>query len=196
MGDLKMTYPSIMTTPSRSTAIQRRLAWGLAARPPAPAAIEGHAGEGPHRLAAPKVASWDQPHRAAEGDQKELRASGFVLIVDDDPDLLDVTSFVIENEGMAVETARNGEEALALIGTGSMPALVLLDLMMPVMNGWEFLAAVADDPLLVPIPVVVLTAAEHAEVLGAREVLSKPMDLKELLRVVERYVRGDKGAGA
>src|SRR3954466_3495708 len=100
MGDLKMMYPSIVTTPSRSTAIQRRLAWGLAARPPAPAAIEGHAGEGPHRLAAPGVAAGAPPHRAAEGDQKELRASGYVLIVDDDPDLLDVTSFVIENEGM------------------------------------------------------------------------------------------------
>ncbi|HEX8111093.1 MAG TPA: response regulator [Kofleriaceae bacterium] len=137
-----------------------------------------------------------EPQRSAEGDQKELGVSGFVLIVDDDPDLLDVTSFVIQNEGMSVETARNGEEALALIGTGRPPALVLLDLMMPVMNGWEFLAAIANDPLLKPIPVVVLTAAEHAEVPGALEVLSKPMDLKELLRVVERYVRGDKGAGA
>jgi hypothetical protein len=79
----------------------------------------------------------------AEGDRKEVDTSRFVLIVDDDPDLLDVTSFVIENEG---------------------------------------------------IPIVVLTAAEHAEVPGPMKVLSKPMDLKELLRVVERYVRGDKDA--
>ena len=133
---------------------------------------------------------------SAEGDQKEAGTARFVLIVDDDPDLLDVTSFVIEDEGMAVETARNGEEALALLRTGRLPALVLLDLMMPVMNGWEFLAAVAKDPLLRPLPIVVLTAAEHAEVAGALEVLSKPMDLKELLRVVERYVRGDRDAGA
>jgi CheY-like chemotaxis protein len=119
-----------------------------------------------------------------------------VLIVDDDPDLLDVTSFVIETEGMAVETARNGEEALALLRAGRQPWLVLLDLMMPVMNGWEFLAAVANDPLLQGIPVVVLTAAEHTEVPGALEVVSKPMDLKELLRVVERYVRGGRDAGA
>jgi CheY-like chemotaxis protein len=68
--------------------------------------------------------------------------------------------------------------------------------MMPVMNGWEFLAAVAGDPVLRAIPVVVLTAAEHARIPGAQEVLSKPMDLKELLRVVERYVRGDQDAGA
>jgi CheY-like chemotaxis protein len=117
-----------------------------------------------------------------------------VLVVDDDPDLLDVTSFVIETEGMAVKTARNGEEALALLRAGRQPWLVLLDLMMPVMNGWEFLAAVANDPLLTGIPVVVLTAAEHAQIPGALEVLSKPMDLKELLRVVERYVRGGRDA--
>ncbi len=211
MGDLKMTFPSIMTTPSRSTAtVQRHLAWGLESRGPlhgraepcgeprssTTVATAKRTGIAPHQLAAPKVASWVQPRRAAEGDQKDLGTSSFVLIVDDDPDLLDVTSFVIENEGMSVETARNGEEALALIGTGRVPALVLLDLMMPVMNGWEFLAAVANDPLLRPIPVVVLTAAEHTTVPGALEVLSKPMDLKKLLQVVERYVRGDKGAGS
>jgi CheY-like chemotaxis protein len=210
MGDLKMAYPSIMTTPARSTVtVQRHLAWGLDRRGPIDARAEAgsepsstttataaDAGIAPHRVAAPRVAPWMQPLRSAEGDQKDADLIQFVLIVDDDPDLLDVTSFVIENEGMAVKTARNGEEALALLGTGRLPALVLLDLMMPVMNGWEFLAAVANDPVLRPIPVVVLTAAEHAQVPGALEVLSKPMDLKELLRVVERYVRGDPDAGA
>ena len=137
-----------------------------------------------------------QPCCSAESDQKDLDASGFVLIVNDNPDLLDATSFVIENEGMAVETARNGEEALALIGTGRRPALVLLDLVMPVMNGWEFLATVANDPRLQGIPVVVLTAAERAEVPGALGVLSEPMDLKELLRIVEHHVRRNKATGA
>jgi CheY-like chemotaxis protein len=150
----------------------------------------------PHRSAPPLFVPWAQRHGSAEGDRKDVDTSKFVLVVDDDPDLLDVTSFVIENEGMAVETARNGEEALALLRSGRLPRLVLLDLMMPVMNGWEFLAAVANDPLLKGIPVVVLTAAEHREVPGALEVLSKPMDLTELLRVVERYVRGDRDAGA
>lgn len=211
MGDLKMTYPSIRTTPPRSTVtVQRHLAWGLDSRGPADAPAEpcgeppgstaggitADAGNVPHRAAAPKVVSWVQPHRPPEGDQKDVGTATFVLIVDDDPDLLDVTSFVIENEGMTVQTARNGEEALAVLGTGRLPALVLLDLMMPVMNGWEFLATVANDPVLRGLPVVVLTAAEHAQVPGALEVLSKPMDLKELLRVVERYVRGPRDAGA
>jgi CheY-like chemotaxis protein len=210
MRDLKMTGPSIMTTASRSTmTMQRRLGWGLG--PPGPVDARAEPCNGPpsstttasaddgivsHRMAAPKVVPWVEPHRSTEGDQPDVSAARFVLIVDDDPDLLDVTSFVIENEGMAVETARNGEEALALIGTGRLPALVLLDLMMPVMNGWEFLATVANDPVLRGLPVVVLTAAEHAQIPGALEVLSKPMDLKKLLRVVERHVRGHRDAGA
>ncbi len=175
MGDLKMTCPGGLSMTFATTVC---------------ADIE------PHRSAPPKITSWVQPHRSTEGNQKGVDTFQFVLVVDDDPDLLDVTSFVIETEGMAVETARNGEEALALLHAGRLPGLVLLDLMMPVMNGWEFLAVVANDPLLKPIPVVVLTAAEHTEVPGALEVLSKPMDLKKLLRVVERYVRGEQGAGA
>jgi CheY-like chemotaxis protein len=139
---------------------------------------------------------WAQLSGSAEGDRKEVDKSKFALIVDDDPDLLEVTSFVIENEGIAVETARNGEEALALLRAGRLPRLVLLDLMMPVMSGWEFLDEVAKDPSLKMIPVVALTAAERAQVPGVVEVLCKPMDLKALLRVVERYVRGDNDAGA
>jgi len=131
-----------------------------------------------------------------EGDQKKVDTSKFVLIVDDDPSLLEVTSFVLESEGMAVETAKNGEEALALLRSGRLPALVLLDLMMPVMNGWEFLDEVAKDPLLKAIPVVVLTAAQRAQVSGVVEVLCKPVDLRALLRVVERYAGGDDGAGS
>jgi CheY-like chemotaxis protein len=131
---------------------------------------------------------------STEGDRKGVDTSSFVLIVDDDPDLLEVTCFVIEGEGLAVATANNGEEALALLRTGRLPTLVLLDLMMPVMNGWEFLATVAKDPLLQNLPVVVLTAGEQMEVPGATDVVSKPIDLNELLRVVERCVRGDPDA--
>ncbi|HEU4731645.1 MAG TPA: response regulator [Kofleriaceae bacterium] len=139
---------------------------------------------------------WGKPSRSADGDHKEVDPSRFVLIVDDDPDLLEVTSFVIESEGVAVKTAKNGEEALTLLRAGTPPGLVLLDLMMPVMNGWEFLSEVAKDPVLSTIPVVVLTAAAHTHVPGAREVLFKPLDLKALLRAVEQYVRGDEDAGA
>jgi len=150
----------------------------------------------PHRSAPPKTVPWGLPSGAVEGDQKKVDTSKFVLIVDDDPSLLEVTSFVLESEGMAVETAKNGEEALALLRSGRLPALVLLDLMMPVMNGWEFLDEVAKDPLLKAIPVVVLTAAQRAQVSGVVEVLCKPVDLRALLRVVERYAGGDDGASS
>jgi len=150
----------------------------------------------PHRSAPSNIASWAQPNGSAQGDRKEVDTSRFVLIVDDDPDLLEVTSFVIEDEGIAVETARNGAEALALLRTGRLPRLVLLDLMMPVMSGWEFLEEVAKDPVLKAIPVVVLTAAERAQVPGSTEVLRKPVDLTALLRVVEHYLRGADDAGS
>ena len=146
----------------------------------------------PHRSASSKIDPWAQPHGSAAGDRKEVDTSRFVLIVDDDPDLLEVTSFVIEDEGMTVETAKDGEEALALLRTGELPRLVLLDLMMPVMNGWEFLDEVAKDPELRAIPVVVMTAADHPQIPGAQDILGKPMDLTALLRVVERYLRGDR----
>src|SRR5262249_6405268 len=129
----------------------------------------GWPGIEPNRSVPPMLVPRAQPHGCAAGDREAVETSRFVLLVDDDPDLLDVTSFVLENEGIVVETARNGQEALALLRAGRLPRLVLLDLMMPVMNGWEFLAEVAKDPELDAIPVVVLTAAERREVPGAAE---------------------------
>ena len=134
---------------------------------------------------------WAQSDSAVDSERKEVDTSRFVLIVDDDPDLLEVTTFVIEGEGLAVETAKHGEEALAVMRAGRLPMLVLLDLMMPVMNGWEFLDEVSKDPTLRAIPVVVLTAGDHTHVPGAMAILIKPMDLGELIRVVDRYVSGD-----
>ena len=150
----------------------------------------------PRRSAPQQIVPGVQPNGSADGDRKEVDTSKFVLIVDDDPDLLEVTSFVLEDEGIAVATARNGKDALALLRAGKLPRLVLLDLMMPVMSGWEFLDEVAKDPSLKAIPVVVLTAAERAQAPGATEVLRKPMDLTALLRVVERYLRGDDAMGS
>lgn len=113
-----------------------------------------------------------------------------VLIVDDELNLLEVTSFVLESEGFGVETARNGKEALERLRTGKLPGLVLLDLMMPVMNGWEFLEEIAKVPTLREIPVVVLTAGGATGIAGAVEVLRKPFDLGVLVETVERHARG------
>jgi two-component system, chemotaxis family, chemotaxis protein CheY len=182
----KMTYPISITRASCSRSTRDRSRSSMVFATAVGPGIE------PHRSAPPKRVPWTQ----LNGDRKEVDTSKFVLIVDDDPNLLEVTSFVLESEGMAVETAKNGEEALASLRAGRLPVLVLLDLMMPVMNGWEFLDEVAKDPSLEVIPVVVLTAIERAQVPGTVEVLRKPMDLTALLRVVERYVRGDDDAGS
>src|SRR5262245_44100530 len=92
-------------------------------------------------------------HDSPPADPRKTDASRIVLVVDDDPDLLDVVRFALEGEGFGVETAENGEKALAHLRTGLRPALVLLDLMMPVMNGWKFLDEVAKTPALKPVPV-------------------------------------------
>jgi CheY-like chemotaxis protein len=112
-----------------------------------------------------------------------------ILVIDDDTDLLDVTRFVLENEGFGVETARSSEDALEMLRAGELPGLVLLDLMMPVMNGWEFLEEVAKLPALKAIPIVVLTASETREVPGAVEVQRKPITLGSLIEMVERHAR-------
>ena len=78
-----------------------------------------------HRSALPKIVPCAHLHASAEGDRKDVDAPRFVVIVNDDPDLFDVTSFVIETEGMAVESARNGEEALALLRAGRIPPRVV-----------------------------------------------------------------------
>lgn len=144
----------------------------------------------PHSSPVPEIELQDQPNGLAEADRKKTHASGVVLVVDDDPDLLDVTRFVLESEGFGVETAKHGQEALDLLSAGRLPALVLLDLMMPVMNGWVFLEELAKIPSLRAIPVVVLTAAEPKQVPGAVEILRKPIDLGLLVEVVERHTRG------
>ena len=110
-----------------------------------------------------------------------------VFVIDDEQDLLDVTTFVLENEGYRVQTAKNGADALSLLCSGTRPELVLLDMMMPVMNGWEFLEAIAQMPSLRRIPIVVMTAAGSIGVSGATAVLRKPFDLGVLVEVVERH---------
>jgi CheY-like chemotaxis protein len=141
-------------------------------------------------LSVPEDGLRQQPDCSGEDDRKQIRVPGTVLIVDDDPALLEATSFALENEGFGIDTARHGEEALQRLRVGTRPAVVLLDLMMPVMNGWQFLEEIAKVPSLKAIPVVVLTAAARVEVVGAVEVLHKPVDLGLLIGVVERHARG------
>lgn len=115
--------------------------------------------------------------------------SNRVFVVDDDEDIREVISEILSNHGYQVETAQNGSEALAQLRSGMRPCVILLDLMMPGMNGFEFRAEQLLDPELAEIPVVVLTGAGQATrtaTLGT-EVLRKPMELEPLLSVVSRF---------
>ena len=113
-----------------------------------------------------------------------------ILLVDDDDDLREVCVDVLLDEGYEVTMARNGDDALALLHRGLRPGVILLlDLMMPVMSGFEFRARQLADPSLADLPVVVLTAGSVSERLYALRplaCLTKPFELDELLRVIAR----------
>ncbi len=112
-----------------------------------------------------------------------------ILVVDDDLDILETLEQALEVEGYEVAIAADGQAALDLIGSGMRPDLILLDLMMPVMNGWKFLEVVKEDPAYSAIPVVVSTAmSSKAEtVSSAAAFLRKPLDLDPLLAFVRMY---------
>jgi CheY-like chemotaxis protein len=109
-----------------------------------------------------------------------------VLLVEDDQDIREAVSAVLEAEGYTVLTAGNGEEALAILERGQ-PCVVLLDLMMPVMSGWDFMDVVKKNQRLVEIPVVVVSAYSEKKAEGVRRVLKKPLDVNQLLAAVADY---------
>jgi CheY-like chemotaxis protein len=122
--------------------------------------------------------------RASKGDAVKLPT---IIVVDDDPELRLVLGDVLEDEGYPVRRARDGFEALEEIhACEGHRCVVLLDMMMPGMNGAEVLRALRNEGSLPMVPVIVLTAARPAfeETAGARMCLHKPIDFDVLLRVV------------
>jgi CheY-like chemotaxis protein len=119
----------------------------------------------------------------------------FVLVVDDDPDIRESLETVLGLHGHPVATAADGVEAISLLRREpSVPCLILLDLMMPGMNGFELRAELEADPVLSAIPVVIITGAgvlvDDKEASLRAEVLRKPFDLKALLTMVKRFCSG------
>jgi CheY-like chemotaxis protein len=111
-----------------------------------------------------------------------------VLIIDDDPGIRDMLAVALEMEGYVVETAANGREGMDKLALIPKPSLILLDLMMPIMNGYEFLEALKTDPRGDEIPVVLLTAyADQAKKMTANKIIKKPVALDALLETVETY---------
>jgi len=119
-----------------------------------------------------------------------MRSSKHVLVVEDDASIRHLLEQVLRDAGYSVSTASNGAQALQFLSTGS-PELLLLDLMMPDMNGWELLRCIATCGDLAAVPVLVVSAAganglSEAQDLGAPAFLPKPFDIDELLGEVDR----------
>jgi CheY-like chemotaxis protein len=117
-----------------------------------------------------------------------------VLIVEDDEGVRGAFAALLASEGYRVMEAADGLEALELLRSAdTLPCLILLDLMMPRMSGWDFCAVQKRDERLLSIPVVVVSAdplAARATRMGAAAVLQKPADPEQLLELVERHRAG------
>jgi CheY-like chemotaxis protein len=110
-----------------------------------------------------------------------------ILVVDDDPAVREALCDVLLDEGYTVARACNGAEAVGYLAGARMPAAIILDLTMPVMDGYEFLDRRAADPGLAEIPVVVVSATIDAHVdHPGEELVRKPIDHDALLAVLER----------
>ncbi|OLE83661.1 MAG: hypothetical protein AUF76_05810 [Acidobacteria bacterium 13_1_20CM_2_65_9] len=112
-----------------------------------------------------------------------------VLVVEDDAALREMMAQQLHLAGFAPATAPNGYEALALLRQGFPAKLILLDLKMPIMDGWAFRAAQRRDPDLADIPVIVMSARDAAG-LDAAAVFSKPIDGEEMISVVRAMCAG------
>jgi len=118
-----------------------------------------------------------------------------ILVVDDDPEIRSVTRLVLEAEGYLVDEAADGEAAVARALGGGLD-LVLLDVNMPKMSGWETLRVLKADPSLAPVPVVMFTIKSevrdkvHGLQDGALDYITKPFQVDELAARVRRILQG------
>jgi CheY-like chemotaxis protein len=114
-----------------------------------------------------------------------------VLVVDDDPDILDAICDILDAEGYRVSRARHGQEALEQVES-ERPDIILLDLMMPVMDGVAFSQALRERPAVSDVPIVVISAdgnPARAAAVGAAGYLAKPFDIDALLTQVAGITR-------
>jgi CheY-like chemotaxis protein len=130
-------------------------------------------------------------------------ASRVILVVDDDDDIRTAVEEVLQGEGYATEGAPNGKKALEILrSSNDPPALVLLDLMMPEMDGWQLLVHMSEDAALCQIPVALMSAhpsirqafeGDRKKLVGTSMLLPKPLNLLRLLSLVNRVVPAGEG---
>ena len=114
-----------------------------------------------------------------------------LLIVEDDFDIREMLKMFLEGEGYVVHAVANGREALNYLQQEAAPCLILLDLLTPIMDGWELRERLKQDPVLDRIPVVVVSAVSDARrqagVIGAMVHVRKPVDLNKVLDAVKTF---------
>jgi CheY-like chemotaxis protein len=116
-----------------------------------------------------------------------------ILLVDDDDELRESIADGLEDAGFIVTRASDGNDALGHLRTSSLPSLVLLDLIMPGMNGWQLCELMRSDPLLAEIPIVALTATasmdpESMHLADVSDWVAKPFDLDQVLEVIRPFL--------
>ena len=112
-----------------------------------------------------------------------------LLVVEDDAELREELKGLLEQDGYRVLLADDGQAALAVLSQ-LQPHLILLDLMMPVVSGWEVLAAIDQSPALSSIPVVVMSAYADQAPRDLAHVLRKPFSREELLQIIRKHCGG------
>jgi CheY-like chemotaxis protein len=116
-----------------------------------------------------------------------------ILVIDDDVDTREALTEILADEGYDVTGVDSGQEALAYLREATRPSLILLDMMMPGMDGWQLRRELQKDPALAAIPVVILSAHDDvrdaALALGAADYLRKPLRAESVLEVAERFCR-------
>jgi two-component system, chemotaxis family, chemotaxis protein CheY len=113
----------------------------------------------------------------------------YILIVDDDDDVREMLGEVLEEGGYRVASAEDGREALRYLSAHPPPFLIILDLMMPVMDGWQFLHEQRKSPALASIPVAVFSADPQVEHLDCALRVKKPADLDRIFELIEPFAR-------
>jgi CheY-like chemotaxis protein len=113
---------------------------------------------------------------------------GPVLVVDDDPDIREALTQILEDRGFDVITAANGQEALTLLRSLRVPpAVILLDLMMPIMDGYGFLEAYRNDASLAVIPIAIITAGHGIDLsrIDSAPIVPKPINVHRLFSIID-----------
>jgi CheY-like chemotaxis protein len=118
-----------------------------------------------------------------------------VLVVEDNDDIRQAIGQILENEGYDVALAEDGERALELLGHLPRPCLLLVDLIMPGVDGWQLLGMLSQNDRLATIPIVVMSAAIDAKTALVHPTLKKPIDLEILLRIVREHCCGHRNPG-